>query len=70
MPIPSELVREQLLFPDHEIVRHLHGFAIHMVNGLAFSILYVLVFEARHLANWWFGTLLGLHMLFSCLPWG
>ncbi len=37
-----------------------YGFVIHLVNGLAFSILYVLVFEARHMANWWFGALLGL----------
>jgi uncharacterized membrane protein YagU involved in acid resistance len=37
-----------------------YGFALHLVNGLVFSILYILVFEARHMANWWFGALLGL----------
>jgi hypothetical protein len=37
-----------------------YGFAIHLLNGWAFSIFYVLVFEARHMANWWFGALLGL----------
>ena len=37
-----------------------YGFAIHMLNGLVFSIFYALVFEAQHRANWWFGTLLGL----------
>lgn len=37
-----------------------YGFAIHLVNGWAFSILYVWVFEARHMANWWFGALLGV----------
>jgi len=42
-----------------------YGFMIHLANGWIFSILYVLVFEARHLANWWFGALLGLaHALF------
>lgn len=37
-----------------------YGFVIHLVNGLVFSILYVLIFEARHTANWWFGAILGL----------
>jgi uncharacterized membrane protein YagU involved in acid resistance len=37
-----------------------YGFMIHLVNGLAFSILYALIFQARHMANWWFGLLLGL----------
>ncbi len=38
----------------------IYGFAIHLLNGLIFSVLYVLVFEERHMANWWFGALLGL----------
>ena len=43
-----------------------YGFLIHLVNGWLFSILYVLVFEARHMANWWFGALLGLaHALYD-----
>jgi uncharacterized membrane protein YagU involved in acid resistance len=37
-----------------------YGFMIHMANGLAFSILYVLIFQARNMVNWWFGLLLGL----------
>jgi hypothetical protein len=37
-----------------------YGFIIHLVNGLAFSILYVLIFQARGMANWWFGLILGL----------
>jgi len=37
-----------------------YGFLLHLVNGMVFSILYILVFEARHMANWWFGALLGL----------
>jgi hypothetical protein len=38
----------------------IYGFAIHLINGWLFSIVYVLIFEARHLATWWFGALLGL----------
>jgi hypothetical protein len=42
-----------------------YGLVIHMLNGWVFSILYVLVFEDRHLSNWWFGSLLGIaHALF------
>lgn len=37
-----------------------YGFAIHLINGLIFSILYILIFETTHMANWWFGTLIGL----------
>jgi len=48
-----------VLTPDREKAKF-YGFAVHMVNGIAFSVLYALVFEARHLANWWFGMLLGL----------
>ncbi len=43
----------------------LYGFLIHLLNGLAFSLIYVLIFEARHYVTWWFGLLLGLcHALF------
>jgi uncharacterized membrane protein YagU involved in acid resistance len=37
-----------------------YGFLIHLVNGWLFSIFYVLIFEARHTATWWFGALIGL----------
>lgn len=37
-----------------------YGFALHLLNGWVFSIFYVLIFENQHLANWWFGLLLGL----------
>lgn len=44
----------------------LFGFFAHMLIGWMFSILYVLIFEDVHLANWWFGLLLGLgHALFA-----
>lgn len=43
----------------------LYGFMIHLLNGLGFSILYVLVFQTLNTANWWLGLLLGLaHALF------
>lgn len=43
----------------------LYGFLMHVLNGWLFSAVYVLVFEAQHLANWWFGMLLGIaHALF------
>lgn len=43
----------------------LYGFFAHMLNGWAFSLLYVWTFEDLHMANWWFGALLGLgHALF------
>jgi hypothetical protein len=37
-----------------------YGFVVHLLLGWVFSILYVWIFETRHLANWWFGMLLGL----------
>lgn len=38
----------------------LFGFFAHYLNGWAFSILYVLIFEDRHLVSWWFGLIIGL----------
>jgi uncharacterized membrane protein YagU involved in acid resistance len=48
----------------------IYGFVVHLFNGWIFSILYVLIFEARHLANWWFGALLGLAHAFFVLTVG
>jgi hypothetical protein len=45
--------------PEREKAK-IYGFAVHLVNGWIFSILYVLVFENEHIANWWFGAVLGL----------
>jgi uncharacterized membrane protein YagU involved in acid resistance len=43
----------------------LYGFMIHLLNGLGFSILYVLIFQTLNVANWWLGLFLGLaHALF------
>src|SRR5438270_7033474 len=48
-----------MLTPDRQRAK-LYGFLIHIVNGCLFSILYVLIFESRHLATWWFGMLIGV----------
>jgi hypothetical protein len=48
-----------ILTPDRDKAR-LCGLAVHIVVGWVFSILYVLIFQIEHLANWWFGLLLGL----------
>src|SRR5437016_3526943 len=36
------------------------GFVLHLVNGWAFSLLYVLAFESWHRAGWWLGTVFGV----------
>jgi hypothetical protein len=48
----------------------LYGFLAHLANGWAFSILYVLIFEDVHLANWWLGLLIGLGHAFFVLSVG
>jgi hypothetical protein len=48
-----------IITPDRDRAR-LYGFFAHLVNGWVFSLLYVYIFEAVHMANWWFGLLLGL----------
>jgi len=53
-----------VMTPDRDKAR-LYGFIAHMVNGWAFSIIYVLIFEATRNTSWWFGLILGLvHALF------
>ncbi len=43
----------------------LYGFLLHVFNGCAFSLLYILIFETTRNASWWFGLLIGLvHALF------
>jgi uncharacterized membrane protein YagU involved in acid resistance len=37
-----------------------YGFAFHLLNGWIFSVVYVLIFEDRHMVSWWLGLLLGL----------
>lgn len=45
---------------EHREKARLYGFLAHLGNGWLFSILYVCVFQTRHMANWWFGLLIGL----------
>jgi hypothetical protein len=53
-----------IITPEREKAR-LYGFLAHFANGWFFSLFYVFIFEARHMANWWFGLLIGLaHALF------
>jgi uncharacterized membrane protein YagU involved in acid resistance len=43
----------------------LYGVALHLVNGLAFSLVYVAVFAAWGGPTWWKGALIGaVHALF------
>lgn len=53
-----------IVTPNRERAK-LYGFLIHLLNGWAFSLIYVLLFQTWHFSNWWTGTLLGLaHALF------
>lgn len=53
-----------IVTPDRDRAR-LYGFLLHIANGLVISLLYVYIFQTRHMVNWWFGALLGLaHALF------
>jgi hypothetical protein len=36
------------------------GFAVHLVNGWLFSLVYALIFESWHRATWWLGAGVGL----------
>jgi uncharacterized membrane protein YagU involved in acid resistance len=53
--------------PDRDRAK-LYGFAAHVLNGWAFSLLYVLAFESLHKATWWSGAVIGVfHGLFVLL---
>jgi hypothetical protein len=45
--------------PDRDRAK-VYGVVLHVLNGWAFSLLYVAGFHAAHLFTWWFGALLGL----------
>ena len=45
--------------PDRDRAR-IYGFLVHVLNGWAFSLLYVLAFETWHRATWWAGVILAL----------
>lgn len=56
-----------MVTPDRDRAK-LYGFFIHLMNGLVFSLLYVLIFHAWGEAGWWRGMLLGLaHAAFVLL---
>ena len=38
----------------------IYGFALHLVDGWLFSLLYIAAFTAMHRATWWLGALGGL----------
>lgn len=53
-----------IVTPNRDRAR-LYGIFVHILNGWAFSIIYVLIFQAIHTANWWIGMIIGLvHALF------
>ena len=37
-----------------------YGFALHLLNGWVFALLYALAFESWRRATWWLGAILGL----------
>jgi len=50
--------------PDRDRAK-VYGFVAHVLNGWAFSLLYVLAFESMGKAGWWRGALIGaVHALF------
>jgi hypothetical protein len=56
-----------LFTPDRDKAK-LYGFMLHLVIGLMFSWIYVLIFESMGAASWWRGVLLGvLHALFMLI---
>jgi hypothetical protein len=48
-----------MLTPDRDRAK-LAGFAIHLVDGWLFSLLYIAAFHAWGVASWWLGALIGL----------
>lgn len=44
--------------PDRDRAK-LVGFLVHLMNGWAFSLLYVAAFHALHRATWWLGGAIG-----------
>lgn len=37
----------------------IYGYAVHIVNGWLFAVVYALFFQNVHRATWWFGAILG-----------
>jgi hypothetical protein len=50
--------------PDRDRAK-LYGFGVHLANGWLFSLGYIAIFHALHLATWWLGAIIGLlHAMF------
>src|SRR5260221_14669592 len=47
------------VFTPHRDRAKVIGYAVHIINGWLFAIVYALFFENVHRATWWFGGLLG-----------
>lgn len=45
--------------PDRDRAK-VYGYGFHLFNGLAFAILYAVLFENLHMATWWLGAIIGL----------
>ncbi len=52
--------------PDRDKAK-LYGFFLHMAMGWAFSLVYVLLFQALGAAGWWRGAIIGLVHAFFVL---
>ena len=53
-----------MVTPDRDRAK-LYGFAMHLMNGWLFALVYIAIFHALHYASWWLGGILGLvHALF------
>ena len=48
------------MFTPNRDRAQVYGVVLHMLNGWAFSIVYVAAFHAAHTFTWWFGALVGL----------
>jgi len=48
-----------VLTPDRDKAK-IYGFFLNLINGWAFSLLYVFVFESMGAASWWRGLIFGL----------
>jgi hypothetical protein len=56
------------MFTPNRDKAKLYGFLVHLLNGWAFSLIYVLAFQDHGTANWWLGALIGIvHALFVLL---
>lgn len=47
------------VFTPHRDRAKVFGYAVHIINGWLFAIVYALFFENVHRATWWFGAILG-----------